>query len=127
MGFQIKYALDNLALNLNRPDKPIQQDAKIMIFNHNFFREQISLTSPPLPGFLLKLGRLYPVDESPRLIRDKLDKIESLIIPERDNGLSFRLPKEMVLPAEKADELVLVPFFRIHETRYMLYWPVTAD
>ena len=127
MGFQIKYALDNLLLLLNQRNKQIQQDAKIMIFDHNFFREQISFTSPPLSGFLLKLGRLYPVDESPRLIRDKLDKIDSLIIPERDKGLSFRLPKEMVLPAEKADELVLVPFFRIHETRYMLYWPVTAD
>jgi uncharacterized protein len=73
------------------------------------------------------LGRLYPVDENPRLIRDELDKIDSLIIPERDKSLSFRLPKEMVLPAEKADELVLVPFFRIHETRYMLYWPVVGD
>ena len=69
-------------------------------------------------------GRLYPAEMNQRLARKGLDKLDSLLIPERDHNLSFRMADELLYTPETADELVLVPFFEIHETRYMLYWPV---
>ena len=65
-------------------------------------------------------GALYPLEEAPMFASDPED-IESKIRPVEGAPLTFTAPG-LITPA-KYQDLKLVPFFRIHEARYMIYWP----
>ena len=65
-------------------------------------------------------GRRIPFIEMPVLVSDP-NKIVENITPILGLPLTFRLSN--LYPEEKWGELQLVPFFRIHDSRYIIYWP----
>ncbi|HSC52966.1 MAG TPA: glycoside hydrolase family 127 protein [Phnomibacter sp.] len=68
-------------------------------------------------------GKLYSVDEAPLLILDSNQQLASLPSVNKSD-LSFSPAK--FIYQEKYKGLTLVPFFQIHDARYMLYWPYTS-
>lgn len=64
-------------------------------------------------------GKRLPLDKAPILINDDINTIPKKLVPVKNKPLSFIIPDvKMVNPAE----IVLEPFFQIHDSRYMLYW-----
>ena len=66
-------------------------------------------------------GPLYPIDKAPVIVSKDRD-FAAAIRPKGDKPLAFTMPG-LIYPGEY-DDLELVPFFGIHEARYMIYWPV---
>jgi hypothetical protein len=65
-------------------------------------------------------GPLYPRDEAPVLIIDD-ERWPGKIVPAGDEPLTFHL-SELIYP-ETANNLQLIPFYRLHDARYIVYWP----
>ena len=63
-------------------------------------------------------GEYLPVDKAPILIDDHIQNIGDNLVPVKDKPLNFTLKVKMVNPAE----LTLEPFYKIHDSRYMMYW-----
>ena len=64
-------------------------------------------------------GELYPLTEAPLFVSDKgsmLAKIE----PVAGKPMTFKAP-ELLYP-QKYQDLELIPFFRVHDARYTIYW-----
>jgi len=68
-------------------------------------------------------GPSYPIEDAPLIVSFKKD-IASEIIPVNDKLLTFRATN--VIYQNKYKGLRLVPFFQLHDTRYMLYWPLST-
>ncbi len=68
-------------------------------------------------------GELFPIDEAP-VIMEKNQELLSKIKPVPGQPMTFTA-SELIYP-EKYRDLQLVPFFTLHEARYMIYWPVTT-
>lgn len=69
-------------------------------------------------------GQRLPVDEAPVLIDDDLTAIAEKLIPVEGQPLAFSLSGiKMLNPAD----LVLEPFFGIHDSRYMVYWKIVTE
>lgn len=68
-------------------------------------------------------GKLYPIDETPIFVTDVP---EQELRPIRKNSelLSFELPSQ--IKPSVGDTLELKPFSRIHDARYVVYWPVVS-
>ncbi len=63
-------------------------------------------------------GEYLPVDKAPILIEDNIDRIAEKLVPIKDKPLNFKLNIDMI---NKMD-LTLEPFYKIHDSRYMMYW-----
>jgi hypothetical protein len=68
-------------------------------------------------------GRLYPVEEAPVLVSTNPNVAEG-IKPVAGRPLTFTAAG--LIDAEKYRNVQLVPFYQIHDARYMVYWPVTT-
>ena len=90
--------------------------------------------SGPLPGLVAGDGRMahispgpyLPLDGAPMLVGDRA-LLASRIHPVPGRPLTFEAP-DLIRPAE-ARHLELMPFFRVHDARYVIYWrsvPVEA-
>lgn len=66
----------------------------------------------------LAVGKKLPVDQAPYLIANSVDDIASDLVPVEGKPLHFTLKTRM----ENKIENELLPFFEIHDSRYMLYW-----
>ncbi|GHV41121.1 hypothetical protein FACS1894179_08730 [Bacteroidia bacterium] len=65
-------------------------------------------------------GKKLPLKEIPIIVSDP-DNIASLLKPVEGKSLAFTLRN---LYSEKyPKEMELIPFFRLHESRYIIYWP----
>ncbi|HEY6913196.1 MAG TPA: beta-L-arabinofuranosidase domain-containing protein, partial [Paludibacter sp.] len=64
-------------------------------------------------------GTLLPLDKAPVIVSDKAS-IASKITPVAGKPLTFTAPALFVTKADSA--LVLEPFYKIHDSRYMMYW-----
>jgi len=69
-------------------------------------------------------GPLYPMDEAPLLV-DRGTPLNTELKPIAGKPLNYTL-SDMIYQA-KYGKLVLKPFFQVHDTRYMLYWPVAKQ
>ena len=70
-------------------------------------------------------GPELPLDEAPSLVGD-VATLADHVRPVPGRPLTFTA-REIIRPAA-AQDLELIPFFRLHDARYMLYWRVvTAD
>jgi len=68
-------------------------------------------------------GPAYPIEDAPLLVsRDK--DVTSALHKVQGKPLTFTLTG--LVGAEDYQNLKLVPFFQIHDARYMLYWPVAT-
>lgn len=68
-------------------------------------------------------GKLIPRDEAPMLIIDNEQWAQN-IVPLNNGPLTFGFNK-LLYPAE-ADSLQLIPFYRLHDARYIVYWQVAS-
>ncbi len=66
-------------------------------------------------------GPYYPIEESPRVVSVQKD-FSARIKPFDKEKLEFKMPA--LIRPKKYKNLILRPFFEIHEARYILYWPV---
>jgi len=69
-------------------------------------------------------GPMIPLDKVPALIGTE-EELLAHIVPDTSAGpLNFRI-KDVIEPAEP-EGLPLIPFFRLHERRYQMYWELTT-
>jgi DUF1680 family protein len=68
-------------------------------------------------------GPLYPVEKAPILVTSDKD-FASSIEPVKGKPLTFKYNGTM--EPESFKGLELVPFYTVHEARYMIYWPVAT-
>ncbi|MCJ8164320.1 glycoside hydrolase family 127 protein [Pontibacter sp. E15-1] len=68
-------------------------------------------------------GPLYPVEEAPVLVTDKQD-LAAGIKPVAGKPLTFTASS--LIASDRYKNVELVPFFQVHDARYMLYWPVAS-
>lgn len=70
-------------------------------------------------------GRQIPMRDMPIIVSDPA-RIASLVKPVQGKPLTFHLSG--LYPDKYASGLELIPFFRLHESRYIIYWPqATAE
>ncbi len=69
-------------------------------------------------------GPIYPIEDAPLLVSNNADLATSLKPVENK---SFTFSTSDLIYQEKYKNLQLVPFFQIHDARYMLYWPFTTQ
>jgi DUF1680 family protein len=67
-------------------------------------------------------GPLYPIEEAPLLVAANKNVVSALV-PVKDKPMTFKLSG--IYP-EASKQLELVPFFQVHDARYMVYWPVAS-
>jgi len=64
-------------------------------------------------------GKKLPIDKAPIIIEDDLSKITDELVPVKDKTLTFTAPKlTMINPVN----VLLEPFYQIHDARYVMYW-----
>ncbi len=63
-------------------------------------------------------GEKLPVNEAPIIIEDDIQNIASKLEMIKDQPLHFKLHAHMIHPMD----VVLEPFYQIHDARYMMYW-----
>ncbi len=64
-------------------------------------------------------GQKLPVDKAPIIIEDDLTRITDGLVPVKNKPLFFTTPGlKMINPIN----VVLEPFYQIHDARYMMYW-----
>ncbi len=68
-------------------------------------------------------GPLYPLTKSPLLVKTSGDPAASLK-RNAGSGISYEISELIEQPQFK--NLQLIPFYRVHDTRYMLYWPISS-
>lgn len=64
-------------------------------------------------------GRKLPLNEAPIIIEDNRKKIETALKPVSGQPLHFTAA---ALKTANAKDILLQPFFSIHDARYMIYW-----
>ncbi len=67
-------------------------------------------------------GPLYPIEEAPLLVTSHKE-IASDLKPVKGKPLTFTA-SSLIYP-EKYKSLQLVPFYQVHDARYVIYWPIT--
>ncbi len=65
-------------------------------------------------------GRQIPMKDLPIIVSTP-DSLTTLVTPVTDKSLTFTLTN--LYPENKWGSLELMPFFRLHESRYIIYWP----
>jgi len=69
-------------------------------------------------------GTMYPMDEAPSVRLQSAD-LSALIIPLKGKTQTFSALKLITQP--KYQNLELVPFYKVHDSRYVIYWPLTQN
>lgn len=72
-------------------------------------------------------GPVCPQELAPMFVIDEKDKrhFAQRFKAVAGKPLTFTVPG--LIQGNAADKLVLIPFFRLHDSRYMLYWPTTSS
>ena len=69
-------------------------------------------------------GPMIPLDQVPVLITTEKELLSHVVRDAEAGPLRFRI-RDIIEPAV-ADGLPLMPFFRLHERRYQMYWELTT-
>jgi DUF1680 family protein len=64
-------------------------------------------------------GQRLPVDNAPVLIDDNISSVPEKLSPVKSKTLTFTMQG---IKIQNPINVVLEPFFRIHDSRYMMYW-----
>lgn len=86
-------------------------------------QEQLGMYADDSRGGHIAYGKQIPLHEMPVIVGDK-SRILSNISKVEGKPLTFRLTG---LAPERYAEMTLVPFSRLHECRYMVYWEIVSD
>ena len=68
-------------------------------------------------------GKKLPINEAPILINDNIESIANQLTPIPGKPLHFTLSTKM----ENAIRNEIMPFFEIHDARYMIYWLALSE
>jgi uncharacterized protein len=68
-------------------------------------------------------GKRLPIDTAPIIVEDNKSKIAQLV-PVKGAPLTFRFPQLKIINGVDA---VLEPYFRIHDSRYTMYWMTLSN
>ena len=71
----------------------------------------------------LAVGKKLPVDQAPILINNNLEDIANQLVPVAGKPLHFTLTTRM----ENEIRNELMPFFELHDSRYMMYWLALSE
>ena len=64
-------------------------------------------------------GQKLPLDKAPIIIENNIGEIPKKVVPISGHPMTFSFVNEKIINPEK---LILEPFYRIHDSRYMMYW-----
>lgn len=64
-------------------------------------------------------GEKLPIDKAPIIIGNSLDEIVRELVPVKDKPLTFNASSLKMVNKANVE---LEPFYRIHDSRYMIYW-----
>ena len=64
-------------------------------------------------------GKRLPVDKSPIIVEDDISKITDKLKPIQGKPLTFTVSQLKII---NPVDIVLEPFYKIHDARYMMYW-----
>ena len=73
----------------------------------------------------LAVGKKLPIDQAPILINNDIESIANQLQPVAGKPLHFTLTTKMVNEPNGANELM--PFFELHDSRYMMYWLALSE
>ncbi len=82
--------------------------------------DQLGLFADDSRGGHIAHGLQIPVKDAPMVIGDPRD-LASLVKPVEGNPLTFKLTN--LYPEKYSEGMELIPFFDLHESRYIVYWP----
>lgn len=68
-------------------------------------------------------GPLYPIEEAPVLVSSDKNIVSAL---KPVTGKSLTFTASSLISSSKYKNVELVPFFQVHDARYMVYWPVST-
>ncbi|WP_318311764.1 glycoside hydrolase family 127 protein [Flagellimonas crocea] len=68
-------------------------------------------------------GKRLPLDQAPILIAEDVESVGKKLEPISGKPLQFKLNVKMINPAK----LELEPFYKIHDSRYMMYWLTLSE
>jgi DUF1680 family protein len=68
-------------------------------------------------------GQVCPLEAAPMFISDTKDFV-SKFKPVKGEPLTFTAPG--LIRGKDAESIRLIPFFRLHDSRYMIYWPYST-
>jgi uncharacterized protein len=66
-------------------------------------------------------GPYYPIETSPAIVTSEKD-FSGWIKPVEGKPLNFKI--DNILDYGEKTDLTLIPFFQVHDSRYIIYWPV---
>ena len=76
----------------------------------------------------LAVGKKLPIDQAPILINNDIESIANQLQPISGKPLHFTLTTKMVnKPNETNGANELMPFFELHDSRYMMYWLALSE
>ncbi|NCD72490.1 glycoside hydrolase family 127 protein [Mucilaginibacter agri] len=65
-------------------------------------------------------GKLYPLADAPELVPGKTTDMAKQVEPVKGESQTFTAPELIV--QDKYKNLQLMPFYKLHDARYMIYW-----
>lgn len=65
-------------------------------------------------------GPMLPVNQAPIIVEDDRSKIADKLVPIEGKPLAFTAPALHIVNSQ--NNLELEPFYKIHDSRYMMYW-----
>lgn len=65
-------------------------------------------------------GQMLPIYSAPIIVEDDRSKIVDKLVPVVDKPLTFTAPQLNIVNSQS--NIVFEPFYKIHDTRYMMYW-----
>ena len=68
-------------------------------------------------------GPLYPIGEAPSIVTESKE-LAAALKPVKNQPMHFTV-SELIEPG-RYKHLKLVPFYQVHDARYMIYWPVVT-
>ena len=92
----------------------------IVLASKTSTEDQLGLFADDSRGGHIAHGRQIPVKDAPMLIGDPKD-LASLVKPIEGQPLTFKLTN--LYPEKYSEGMELIPFFDLHESRYIVYWP----
>jgi hypothetical protein len=74
-------------------------------------------------GSQMASGKLIPSADAPMIVSNKKDFVSKLKLVKGKN-LTFSAA-DLIWP-KKFRNLELIPFYKLHDSRYMIYWQITS-
>lgn len=69
-------------------------------------------------------GKMLPVDQAPIIIDNNIEKLADKVILSNPKEYSFSLTDAKLI---HANQIKLEPFYRIHDSRYSIYWMALSE